>query len=346
MTKQITILGAGVVGLWQALLLARQGKSDIQIRETSSEPFARAASAYAGTMLAPDCEFPNVQSEFRPLAREGLQHWVETFDDIPQRGSLVIANDGADIQDFANQSENYQTLSRAEITDLEPDLGTRFAFGLYYKDEAHLETDIALHKLLKAVQDLGVAVSFGVSDAPYVAQSQDETIIDCRGFAAKDTLDDLRGVRGERVILKTDAIHLTRPIRLLHLRQPIYVVPWGNNRFMVGATMVESEDESAITVRSALDLLAMAYQLNPAFGEAEVIDMGSGVRPAFPDNLPRIKVGENGRRIFVNGLYRHGYLLAPVLADITAAFLADGTGHPWLSELPESPAKAPARSES
>ena len=44
---------------------------------------------------------------------------------------------------------------------------------------------------------------------------------------------------------------------------------------------------------------------------------------ALPDNLPRIVI--DGRRIAVNGLYRHGFLLAPALAELTLNFITSGT---------------------
>ena len=96
--------------------------------------------------------------------------------------------------------------------------------------------------------------------------------------------------------------------------------------------MIESEDSGPVTVRSALELLGAAYALHPAFGEAEIIEMAAGVRPAFPDNVPRIIVGDTGRYIHINGAYRHGFLLAPVLAAAVAGYLADGTAHPLLTE--------------
>jgi glycine oxidase len=77
-------------------------------------------------------------------------------------------------------------------------------------------------------------------------------------------------------------------------------------------------------VRSALELLGAAYALHPAFGEAEILDLGAGVRPAFPDNMPRAVVREGGRRILVNGAWRHGFLLAPVLAKAVADYLESG----------------------
>ena len=89
-------------------------------------------------------------------------------------------------------------------------------------------------------------------------------------------------------------------------------MPRGDGHYMIGATTIESDQPTRITARSMLELLGAAYALHPAFGEAEIVEIGTGVRPAFPDNLPR--VCRVGGTIYVNGLYRHGYLLAPALA--------------------------------
>ena len=99
-------------------------------------------------------------------------------------------------------------------------------------------------------------------------------VIDCRGLAAKDDLPTLRGVRGERIVIKSREVNLARPIRLLHPRFPLYVVPWGDGVHMIGATVIESEETGAITLRSALDLLSAAYALDPALAEAEIVTPG------------------------------------------------------------------------
>jgi glycine oxidase len=149
-------------------------------------------------------------------------------------------------------------------------------------------------------------------------------------MSAASELPTLRGVRGERLVIRSHEIRLRRPVRLLHPRHPLYVVPWTDGRFLVGATVVESEDAGAITVRSALELLGTAYALHPAFGEAEILETGAGVRPAFPDNLPHAEIRDGGRHILVNGAYRHGFLLAPVLAEAVAGFLANQAPHELL----------------
>lgn len=148
------------------------------------------------------------------------------------------------------------------------------------------------------------------------------TTIDCRGLAARDALHDLRGVKGEMVVLRAPDIRLSRPVRLLHPRLPLYIVPRGDGVYMLGATVLETAERSRVTARSLLELLSAAYALHPAFGEAEVLEIGVDARPAFPDNLPRVR--RTGDTIHANGLFRHGFLLGPALAMQTADWLFEG----------------------
>jgi glycine oxidase len=118
------------------------------------------------------------------------------------------------------------------------------------------------------------------------------------------------------LVLRCPDVTFSRPVRLLHPRIPLYIVPRGDSVYMLGATAIESSDRSRVTARSLLEMLSAAYALHPSFGEAEVLEIGVDARPAFPDNLPR--VSRQGALISVNGLYRHGFLLAPALARMAA----------------------------
>ncbi|MEM8754784.1 MAG: FAD-dependent oxidoreductase, partial [Pseudomonadota bacterium] len=146
--------------------------------------------------------------------------------------------------------------------------------------------------------------------------------LDCRGLAAADALADLRGVKGEMLVLRCPDVALSRPVRLLHPRIPLYVVPRGDGVFMLGATQIEAAERARVTARSLVEMLSAAYALHPAFGEAEVLEIGVDARPAFPDNLPRIR--RRGEVVYLNGLFRHGFLLAPALARMAADLMLDG----------------------
>jgi glycine oxidase len=321
-TRTITVVGAGITGLWQALTLARRGHH-VRLVERTPEPFAAAASALAGAMLAPYCEAEAAEPVVRELGLAALATWRATYPGVVANGTLVVAGtrDRAELTRFARMTEGFEKLDAEELHAIEPGLEGRFAAGLFYPQEAHMAPPAAMAFLFEEVKRAGVEVRLGASWLPGDA-GDGETVIDCRGLAARGELGDLRGVRGERLLLRTLEVDLERPVRLLHPRHPLYVVPWGDGLFMVGATVIESDDTGPVTVRSALELLGSAYALHPSFGEAQIVDMRAGVRPAFADNVPKIVV--RGGTIHVNGLYRHGFLMAPELARRVADYLDTG----------------------
>jgi glycine oxidase len=319
--RSIIVVGAGITGLWQALTLARRGHR-VRLIEQSAEPFAQAASRFAGAMLGPYCETEAAAPVIRDLGLTSMTLWRDTFPGTILDGTLVLAaaRDKSEIDRFARLTEGHQSLDETGIGRLEPDLAGRFATGLFYRGEGHVPTVEAMRFLLDEIKRAGVAVAFGT---PWTGPaSPDETVIDCRGLGAAAELPDLRGVRGERFVVRSAEVKLHRPVRLLHPRRAIYVVPWGDGLHMIGSTVIERGDDGPVTVRSALELLGMAYTLHPAFAEAEIVEMGAGVRPAFADNVPKVRVA--GRTIHVNGLFRHGFLLAPVLSVLVADYLETG----------------------
>ena len=97
----------------------------------------------------------------------------------------------------------------------------------------------------------------------------------------------------------------------MHPRYQLYIAPKGKGFYVVGATEIESDDDSPMTVRSAMELLSAAYSVHPGFAEANIRQHITQCRPAFSDNQPKITVQDS--LIQVNGLFRHGFLIAPVV---------------------------------
>jgi len=315
----VSVIGAGIAGAWQALLFAKAGHK-VTLFERSGADMTQATSHWAGGMLAPYCEREASEPVITRLGIRSLDLWRGEFPDTPFHGSLVVSHprDRADYERFARMTTAHQRLDASSMTELEPSLDGRFRDALFFPDEGHVEPRVVLSELHERIAAAGGAIKFNSEQRP---DQTDGIVIDCRGLFARDAQPELRGVKGEMVIVETDEIVLSRPVRLIHPRWPLYIIPRANNQFMIGATSIEREDDG-VSVRSALELLSAAYAVHPAFGEARIIEIGSGLRPAFPDNLPRIAI--HNRRIAVNGLYRHGFLLAPALAELTLAYVARG----------------------
>ncbi len=318
---KIDVLGAGIVGLWQAFSLRRRGH-DVTLWDRAGIPGGVRASQLAGAMLAPYCEGEPGHELACKLGLEALPLWREHYPDVSAAGTLVVAaaRDRADYERFASQTQGHRRVAAAEMGELEPALSGRFHEALFFEDEAHVEPGAAMAFLARELKRMGVVCE--ARAYPDKGGEGGGFVIDCRGLAARDDLKTLRGVRGERILIEAKDVRLTRPVRLLHPRVPFYIVPWPAGQFMIGATLIESADGGPATLRSAVELLSCAYALVPELGEARIVEIAAGVRPSFPDNAPKIVV--RGRRIFVNGLYRHGFLVSPILAEIAADYIETG----------------------
>jgi len=317
----VAVIGAGVMGLTAAAELSRRG-AHVTLHAASQGADAATCSWWAGGMLAPDCELETAEPLIARLAQESVAFWQELEPAAAMTGTLVVAlgRDRAELQRFAKRTSGWSKQSGAKIAALEPALSGRFQEGLFFAREGHLDPRRSLAALQQQLVERGVTMRLGQAVDPEAIAA--DWIVDCRGLAARDRLTDLRGVRGEMLILRAPELRLSRTLRLLHPRHPLYVVPRADGHFMLGATSLESEGRGPPSARAVMELLSAAYALHPAFAEAEVVELGADLRPAFPDNLPRLVV--DGRRLFLNGAYRHGFLVAPALARRAAALIHEG----------------------
>jgi glycine oxidase len=317
MSGAVTIRGAGVVGLCVASELVARG-IPVTLRDPAPGPGAHGCSWWAGGMLAPFCEGFSAEEPVVRLGQEAADWWAAQGVEVIRRGSLVVTleRDRRELDQFARRTRGHRLVTGADLAGLEPHLAERHERGLFFEGEAHIDPRAALLHLRKRLEAAGARFEQG--DA-----APEGAVIDCRGLAARDSLPDLRGVKGEMVVLRSRDVTLSRPVRLLHPRFPLYIVPRGHGVFMLGATQIESGERGRASARSVMELLSAAYALHPAFGEAELLEIGADARPAFPDNLPRIT--RKGGVIHVNGLFRHGFLLSPAVARMAAEMVTGGT---------------------
>jgi glycine oxidase len=315
---KIDVVGAGIFGLWQAFFLQRLGHA-VTLWDSAGIPGAQAASVLAGAMLAPFCEGEPGHEVAQALGIESIPLWQKHYPGFIEAGTLVVAaaRDHADLRRFAAQTGGHKRAHAADIAALEPALEGRFREALFFEGEAHIEPAAAMEFLAAEAGRLGAEFRASAHEAAVA-----DWIVDCRGLGARADFKTLRGVRGERIVLECREVTLRRPVRLLHPRIPFYIVPWSGSRFMIGATVIESEDDGPPSLRGAAELMSCAYALIPALGEARILNIAAGLRPSFPDNTPKIIV--RAKRIAVNGSYRHGFLTAPILAKLTADYIENG----------------------
>lgn len=208
----------------------------------------------------------------------------------------------------------------AELALVEPALhGAAHAWSL--DGEAHLDPVRLMQALFRAATAEGArwqwksVVAEVLDGAIVLADGRLERfdhVLDLRGVGSRPDIP-VRGVRGETVWLSLPGHGLSRPVRVLHPRQPVYIVPRSLDLLIVGASEIESEDRSPVSLRSAVELMATAHSVMPALAEARVVRLDRNLRPALPDNRPCVVT--RGRLSRVNGLFRHGWMMAPALLD-------------------------------
>jgi glycine oxidase len=307
----------------------------------------KAAAFTAAAMISPMSELVASELEIFNLGQQSLKLWPSWLAELGcpqhfhQQGSLVLAhpNDIGELQQFKRDLSfklssklNERSLhdqsrtdaaplqildDRHQLETVESSISPHFQTGIYLPSEAHIDHDEVLQELVTQAKGLGVNFVESSKLEPNNESLKDYDIIfDCRGTGLKE--DGFRGVRGEVIRLECKEITLKRPIRLMHPRYKLYIVPKPNHQFIIGATEIESEDRSKISLRSSMELMSALYAINPAFAEARILSQDTNLRPAYMDNLPRIEKRQtifNKPIIRINGLYRHGYLIGPALVE-------------------------------
>jgi len=339
------VLGAGLMGRLLAHALATAGHS-VSVYEASGEDGMGAAARVAASMLAPLAESAITEWPVVDMGQYSLQRWPALIQQLPtpvyfqQQGTLILwhKQDAPQARMLVDKLQinsrqlppdcTPQNLDNASLHRLEPELSGKFQQGLYLPGEGQLDNRQLLAGLLKSLQHQKVDTYWhSAKSLDVLAAFQNEGadwVFDCRGTGASSDWTHLRGVRGEVIRLFAPEVNLQRPVRLMHPRYPLYIAPKQDHVYVIGATEIESDDRSEASVRSTLELLSAAYSLHSGFAEARILEINTQLRPALKNNLPGIRrVGDTCLQI--NGLYRHGFLIAPAMLDAVLALVQGDT---------------------
>jgi glycine oxidase len=329
----IAVVGGGLLGRSLAWRAARAGARVALYDAAGSKGEDSAAWAAAG-MIAPTAEAIDADIQIASMGRHSLTLWPQWLAELPipvfyrDSGTILLwhREDSAEAvraeQRLASRlpQAGWKHIENSQLREFEPALNLRLSQGAYLSGEAQIDNREFLEAVALGLEETRVECHWEtfVEDG---ALPNAGIIVDCRGMGAKRDWAKLRGVRGEIVRLHAPDIELHHMLRLLHPRYPVYVVPRPKGRLVVGATCIESDDRSPVSVRGALELLTSAYSVLPALAEARILEFNTQVRPALPDNLPALKFDHERRVLYVNGLYRHGFLLTPTVVEEVLALL-------------------------
>ena len=349
------VVGGGVIGLGIAWRAALAGMTVTVVDDAPG----RGASWAAAGMLAPVTE---VHYGERPLLRLNLAaaaRWPGFAAELEEAsgrpvgyrpgGTLSVARDA---DDNAALEDLYQfqlrcgleveRLRSRECRQLEPGLAPSIRGGVLASGDHQVDNRALVEALLVAGQRAGVRMVPG-RVAELTVESDRVTGVVQRGgerLTAGTVVLAAGCWSGGLGGLAAEALPPVRPVKgqLLHLRGPadqplcqgnvrgleVYVVPRGDGRVVVGATVEEQGFDTRVTAGAVHELLRAALELLPDVAELELTETVVGLRPGSPDNAPMLGPAGPDGLVVATGHYRNGILLTPVTADAIAELLATG----------------------
>jgi len=348
MTKELAVIGAGVIGLSAAWRAAARGH-----RVTVFDPTpGRGASWLAGGMLAPVTEAWPGEEDVLHLGEESLRRWPGLARDLAAEGAdpgltrygtLVVALDSADaghldiLAGFLRKlGREAQQLTGREARRLEPGVAS-VRSGLLVPGDLAVDNRRLLNALHAACVRHGVRFTGERIESP-----RPPCVLAAGAWTGRlhpRLADAVRPLKGEILRLRPRRGCLPPPSRTLRAMvegRPIYLVPREDSELVLGATQYEAGFDETVTARGVRELLEGAERVFPAISEYELVEAAAGLRAGSRDALPYIGELEDG--IFAaTGHHRNGLLMAPITADAVVAWLE---GRPLPEEVaPASPAR-------
>jgi glycine oxidase len=350
----VVVVGGGAIGASIAWRSAATGLSVTLVEETPG----RGATWAAAGMLAPVTEAHFGEERLLDLNVDSSRRWSAFAAELEeltgksigyeQCGTLMVAPDADDyavISDLIGYQERLglkvERLSRSELRELEPGLAPGIRGGAVVDGDHHVDNRALVDALVDACMLTGVELHAGrvgsiasrdgratgvqLDDGEVLEAGTVVIAAGCWSSAIDGVPESIRSavrpVKGQLVYLKgSDAPLVTRNIR----SPDIYIVPRGDTRIVVGATVEEMGWDVTVTAEAVYSLLRDAFKVLPAVGELELLECVAGLRPGSRDNAPIIGPTEVDGLVVATGHFRNGILLTPVTSDCIAELIATG----------------------
>jgi glycine oxidase len=338
----VAIVGGGIVGLFVAWRVRERGLS-VAVFDAGDD--AGVAWPVAAGMLAPisEAQFGAHGERAVTLGLAAVARWPQAARELGEAsgidprlrdaGTLMLARDRDEAEALEREADlrerlglPFTRLLPSAARAIEPALAPTLRGALDVPGDHSVDPRRVVAGL-RAI--LGDALRSGIRavavspDAVELADGQ--TVAAGRVIVAAGAWSgELAGVRVRP--LKGQVVRLRDPAGPALLQRTLrfsntYVVPRGDGRYVVGATMEERGFDSSVTAGGVYELLRETGELVPGIAELELEETLAGFRPATPDSLPLIGPRNDGLWL-ATGHGRDGVLLAPLTADLVAGALA------------------------
>ena len=349
MSTDVVIVGAGAIGTAIAWRAAQRG---LRVALVDPDP-TRGAWHTAAGMLAPITELHYTESALLRLNLDSLARYpghvaeLSGLTGLPtgylECGTVEVAWDGADLRGLrdlhafgAALGLSSRLLTGRELRELEPSLAAGLPGGLLAEFDHQVDPRLLHAAQLRAAEQLGATVHraaaqldvrdgrvHGVRLPDGSALAAGAVVLAAGAWSGRLHRVAVRPVKGQTLRLRlAGPARPSRVVRATVRGAPVYVVPRGDGRIVVGASSEEAGFDTAPRAGAVYELLRDAQSVVPELGEAVLEEVCTGLRPGSADNAPLIGPTGVAGLLLATGHYRNGILLAPVTAEAVAALLA------------------------
>jgi glycine oxidase len=332
----VTVVGGGVIGLAVAWRAAQRG-----LRTLVLDAGEDGAWRYAAGMLAPVTEAEFGEDALLALGLRAAAAFPAFCSELEaasgrdtglrRTGTLVVARDRDEADELERLLEHRRSLGLeverlrpSQARRAEPALAPTVRLALDVPGDAAVDPRRLVAALAEAVERAGGELRRARVGPEDLATLPTERIVVAAGaWSGKLGPLPIRPVKGQIMRLRDPAGQdlVTRTIRT----REGYLVPRGEGRYVLGATVEERGWDTAPTSGATFELIRDLAEVVPGVLELEIEELGAGLRPGTPDNLPVI--GPAAGLVWATGHYRNGILLADATAEAVVSVLA-GDGLP------------------
>ena len=328
----VAVVGAGAIGLGVAWRAAQRG---LRVVVHERDTIGSGASHVAAGMLAPVTEATFGEERLTTLGLAAAVRWPSFAEDLRAagadpglraHGTLVVARDRDEAEALEREIEfrrasglRVERLRGSDARRMEPALAPAVRLACHAPDELAVDPRVLVAALATAARAAGVEIREGSEVTDPSALRADQVVMAAGSWSGRP----VRPIKGQVLRLRDPEGPglLSRNLRMDTGRRSAYIVPRGDGRYVLGATMEERGFDTSITAGALHDLIHDASELLPGVLELEITEQVAGLRPGTPDNGPIVGRGDDGL-VWATGHYRNGILLTPITADAVAAILA------------------------
>jgi glycine oxidase len=352
----VAIVGAGVIGTAIAWRAAQRGLTVTLVDPDST----RGAWRTAAGMLAPITELHYAESALLRLNMESLGRYAAFTDELTAVtglptgfracGTIQVAWDAADLaalRDLHMFATSLglasQLLTGTQLRTVEPALAPGLPGGLLADSDHQVDPRLLHAALASAAERAGVrtircaARSIGPRAVALVngeILEADQVVVAAGAWSGQLTAAPVRPVKGQTLRLRAVSPTTSgRVVRASVKGSSVYVVPRANGEVVVGASSEEAGFDLSPRAGAVYELLRDAQSVLPELGEAELVEVSTGLRPGTADNAPLLGRATPDGPILATGHYRNGILLTPVTADTIAHLLVTGSTEPLIESF-------------